>query len=118
MNKRISTIAALVAVCLTSISGQLPANAASTEDFASDSCMLLSPDGNLGMEFILDKGVPYYKLDYRDKPVVMKSRLGFVKAVSALYWTTADFSTGSKLKMFPDLNMTAPGSLSGERNRK
>ena len=85
MNKRISTIAALVAVCLTSISGQLPANAASTEDFASDSCMLLSPDGNLGMEFILDKGVPYYKLDYRDKPVVMKSRLGFVLDNSGLF---------------------------------
>ena len=85
MNKRISTIAALVAVCLTSISGQLPANAASTEDFASDSCMLLSPDGNLGMEFILDKGVPYYKLDYRDKPVVMKSRLGFVLNNSGLF---------------------------------
>lgn len=85
MNKRISTIAALVAVCLTSISGQLPANGASTEDFASDSCMLLSPDGNLGMEFILDKGVPYYKLDYRDKPVVMKSRLGFVLDNSGLF---------------------------------
>lgn len=85
MNKRISTIAALVAVCLTSISGQLPANAASTENFASDSCMLLSPDGNLGMEFILDKGVPYYKLDYKDKPVVMKSRLGFVLNNSGLF---------------------------------
>ncbi len=85
MNKRISTIAALVAVCLTSIFGQLPANAASTENFASDSCMLLSPDGNLGMEFILDKGVPYYKLDYKDKPVVMKSRLGFVLNNSGLF---------------------------------
>ena len=85
MNKRISTIAALVAVCLTSVSGQLPANAASTENFASDSCMLISPDGNLGMEFILDKGVPYYKLDYKDKPVVMKSRLGFVLDNSGLF---------------------------------
>ena len=85
MNKRISTIAALVAVCFASIAVQMPANAASTEDFASDSCMLLSPDGNLGMEFILDKGVPYYKLDYRDKPVVMKSRLGFVLNNSGLF---------------------------------
>ena len=115
MNKRISTIAALVAVCLTSISGQLPANAASTEDFASDSCMLLSPDGNLGMEFILDKGVPYYKLDYRDKPVVMKSRLGFVLDNSGLFdWFEIEDVSRSE----HDRNMTAPGSLSGERNRK
>lgn len=85
MNKRISTKAALIAVCFASIAVQMPANAASTEDFASDSCMLLSPDGNLGMEFILDKGVPYYKLDYKDKPVVMKSRLGFVLNNSGLF---------------------------------
>ena len=85
MNKRISTKAALIAVCFASIAVQMPANAASTEDFASDSCMLISPDGNLGMEFILDKGVPYYKLDYKDKPVVMKSRLGFVLNNSGLF---------------------------------
>ena len=39
---------------------------------------LLSPDGNLSMTFSLtDNGTPRYSLDYKSKPVVKPSNLGF-----------------------------------------
>ena len=40
---------------------------------------LLSPDGNMRMRFSLDQaGMPTYELRYKDKPVICKSRMGFV----------------------------------------
>lgn len=37
-----------------------------------------SPDGNVGIDFImLDGGCPGYKIDYMSKPIVLESRLGF-----------------------------------------
>ena len=37
---------------------------------------LLSPDGNLKMQFALDNGVPSYQLSYRGQTVIAPSRLG------------------------------------------
>ncbi len=38
---------------------------------------LRSPDGNLLLEFSLqENGVPVYRLDYKDKPVILPSKLG------------------------------------------
>jgi len=47
---------------------------------------LLSPDGNLRLEFSLKNGdVPVYCLSYKDKPVIKESRLGFQLNNSGLY---------------------------------
>ena len=46
-----------------------------TSQVASHS--VASPDGNLKLSFSLtDEGVPTYKIDYKDIPVVKTSRLG------------------------------------------
>ena len=37
---------------------------------------LKSPDGNLKMQFVLQEGVPTYSLDYKEKDVILSSRLG------------------------------------------
>ena len=58
----ISAICAMVAISATS-------------QVASHS--VASPDGNLKLSFSLtDEGVPTYKIDYKDIPVVKTSRLG------------------------------------------
>ena len=39
---------------------------------------LISPDGNLSMTFSLtEKGQPCYRLDYKDRTVILPSTLGF-----------------------------------------
>jgi hypothetical protein len=37
---------------------------------------LHSPDGSFRMKFMLEKGVPVYRLDYKGEPVIRPSRLG------------------------------------------
>lgn len=38
--------------------------------------VLKSPDGNMVLQFEVRNGVPVYRLDYKDKPVIKDSRLG------------------------------------------
>ena len=38
--------------------------------------VLKSPDGNMVLQFEVRNGVPVYRLDYNDKPVIKDSRLG------------------------------------------
>lgn len=38
---------------------------------------LKSPDGNIVVNFIVDNGVPTYEMNYKGKPVIKKSSLGF-----------------------------------------
>lgn len=38
--------------------------------------VLKSPDGNMVLQFEVRNGVPVYRLDYKDKPVIRDSRLG------------------------------------------
>jgi len=46
---------------------------------------LRSPDGNLKMQFsLLPDGTPSYRLDYRNRPVVKPSRLGFQMKTDSL----------------------------------
>ena len=45
----------------------------------SNAQILKSPDGNLSMEFRLDKnGSPIYSLHFKNKPVLQESKMGFV----------------------------------------
>ena len=53
--------------------------------FSSDSCSVLSPDGNLELDFILAEGVPFYRLSCNGTEVIAKSRLGFRLSDSGLY---------------------------------
>ena len=62
-------------------SGEQPDN----DPFGSDSRTLFSPDGGIEMNFILDKGAPFYELSYKGQPVIGKSRLGFRLSDSGLY---------------------------------
>ena len=38
---------------------------------------LSSPDGNLLLKTIVERGIPYYELSYKGKTVLAPSRLGF-----------------------------------------
>ena len=38
---------------------------------------LKSPDGNIVLDFELDNGVPVYKVDFKGRPVIKESKLGF-----------------------------------------
>ena len=69
------TVAAAIA------SGEQPDN----DPFGSDSRTLFSPDGGIEMNFILDKGAPFYELSYKGQPVIGKSRLGFKLSDSGLF---------------------------------
>lgn len=62
-------------------SGEQPGN----DPFGSDSRTLFSPGGGIEMNFILDKGAPFYELSYKGQPVIGKSRLGFRLSDSGLY---------------------------------
>ncbi|WP_282038503.1 glycoside hydrolase family 97 protein [Saccharicrinis aurantiacus] len=39
---------------------------------------LKSPNGNFNLKFEVNNGVPIYQLDYKGKPVVLDSKLGFI----------------------------------------
>lgn len=49
---------------------------------------IMSPDGNLCLDFYLRQGIPYYTLTYKERPVVGESRLGI------LLKDKADFADG------------------------
>ncbi len=38
---------------------------------------VVSPDGNVSLTFILEKGIPFYRVDFRKIPLILPSRLGF-----------------------------------------
>lgn len=60
MNRKTLKVLAVAALCSTAISAQT----------------LLSPNGQLKMQFNLDKGHPTYTLEYKGKTVIAPSRLG------------------------------------------
>ncbi|WP_291781729.1 glycoside hydrolase family 97 N-terminal domain-containing protein, partial [Cecembia sp.] len=37
---------------------------------------LQSPNGELKLQFEIKQGIPYYQLEYKDKPVILPSKLG------------------------------------------
>ena len=55
----------------------LAAAAVSCAPKAVETFSLVSPDGNLEADFILEDGMPFYTLDFAGTPVVVKSKLGF-----------------------------------------
>lgn len=55
------------------------AGGCSSEDTKTGTVTLLSPDKNLEMRFSMsDNGTPYYSLDYKEKHIILDSRLGFL----------------------------------------
>ncbi|MBU0511271.1 MAG: glycoside hydrolase family 97 protein [Chloroflexi bacterium] len=42
-----------------------------------------SPDGKIEVTFLLENGVPYYKIDRAEQPVILQSKLGFTFAEAA-----------------------------------
>ena len=43
---------------------------------AANADTVKSPDGNIGVEFKVDNGVPVYNVAYKGRPVVNDSKLG------------------------------------------
>jgi alpha-glucosidase len=74
---------------------------------ASAANLVKSPDGNVAVGFVLQAdGSPAYRIDYRDKPIVLESRLGF----------EPDFTNGFQIiGAFTNLHEGQWTNLFGER---
>ena len=70
---------------------------------SSKAQVLLSPNGNLRMEFSLDaNGSPVYKLDFKDKKAVLPSRLGFEFKDDSTSMTSGFLEQGTKTMSYDE----------------